>query len=84
MEFDDYLRSKKIDAEKYKAAEKDQYASFKLLFDQIHPDSFTQQKLFLINKIRRTYLLKEEKEQAAPPTPKKLKPKIVPKKPKLS
>lgn len=55
MEFEDYLKSKKIDPEKFKNGNENQYVEFKKLFESIHPNSFTQQKLFLINKIRRTY-----------------------------
>ncbi|WP_370089067.1 hypothetical protein [Ekhidna sp.] len=84
MEFEEYLKGKKIDSEKYKAAEPKQYADFKGLFDQMHPESFTQQKLFLINQIRRAYKF-EEIEEIKKPTPKPaMRPKIKPLKPKTS
>lgn len=63
MKFDEYLTGKKIDSKKYKQAEPVQYEEFKVIFDQMHPESFTQQKLFLINKIRRAYKLEEHVEE---------------------
>ncbi|MEP1096684.1 MAG: hypothetical protein ABJG78_16325 [Cyclobacteriaceae bacterium] len=81
--FEDYLQSKKIDPKKFMDADQTRYEEFEKLFDQVHPESFTQQKLFLINKIRRKYILEETViEESTSPT-KKLKPKILPK-PKLS
>ena len=66
MEFKEYLKDKKIDPEKFKAGDPAQYDEFKRIFDQVHPNSFTQQKLFLINKIRRSYQLKEQQEVKKP------------------
>lgn len=83
QDFEEYLRSKKIDPKKFKASDQSKYAEFKLLFDQIHPDSFTQQKLFLINRIRRKYILQEFTAEVSAAPSKKIKPKILPK-PKLS
>lgn len=84
MEFEEYLKGKKIDPEKYKAAEPEQYADFKSLFDQMHPESFTQQKLFLINQIRRAYKLEDTAEiKKSAPKP-AMRPKIKPLKPKTS
>ena len=60
MDFKNYLIKKKIDPEAFAKGQPDRYEEFKVLFDQVHPDSFTAQKLFLINPIRRTYPLKEE------------------------
>lgn len=48
----------------------------KKLYDQVHPNSFVAQKLFLINKIRRMYPLQEEAEKAVQRKP-MVKPKIV-------
>ena len=84
MSFDEYLREKKIDPEKFKVEKPDQYQEFLEIFGQIHPNSFTQQKLFLINQIRRNFLLKDQKEPAKPAAPKAMKPKIKPLKPKTS
>lgn len=57
MNFDDYLISKKIDAEKYRVSAPDQYENLANIFRQVSPKSFTDQKLFLINGIRRMYPL---------------------------
>ncbi|MEO9483466.1 MAG: hypothetical protein ABJG47_08485 [Ekhidna sp.] len=84
MLFDEYLTGKKIDPEKYKKAEPTQYAEFRQLFDQLHPDSFTQQKLFLINKIRRAHKLEGVTEVKTTTPSKAMRPKIKPLKPKTS
>lgn len=84
MLFAEYLSSKKIDSVSFSAAEP---ALFQLLnqeFDQMHPHSFTQQKLFLINPIRRKYPLQVPKtESTAPAVAGKPKPVMRPK-PKMS
>jgi len=54
-EFGDYLTRKKIDPLSFQRNEPQLYKEFKIIFDQVHPDSFTAQKLYLINKIRRKY-----------------------------
>lgn len=59
MTFSEYLISKKIDEQKFKAAEPLRFEEWRALFEQVHPDSFTMQKKFHINPIRRTYLLDE-------------------------
>ncbi len=84
MLFDEYLTGKKIDPTKFKQAEPTQYADFKVLFDQVHSESFTQQKLFLINKIRRSYQLVEQAEEKKASPAKAMRPKIKPLKPKTS
>ncbi|MEQ6167864.1 MULTISPECIES: hypothetical protein [unclassified Ekhidna] len=84
MEFKEYLKDKKIDPDKFKVGDPAQYDEFKQIFDQVHPNSFTQQKLFLINKIRRSYQLKEQQEAKKPAAAKTMRPKIKPLKPKTS
>ncbi len=64
MKFEDYLVSKKIDGDFFAKAEPALYNTWKTEFEQMHPNSFTMQKLNLINPIRRKYHLKE-----APPKP---------------
>ena len=59
LTFEDYLISKKIDAPTFQQAEPQLFKSWKIEFEQIHPNSFTVQKFYLINPIRRKYLLKE-------------------------
>ena len=62
MTFDEYLISKKIDSLSFKTTEPTLWAKFNDLFEQMHPKSFTMQKLNLINGIRRKYQLKETEE----------------------
>lgn len=78
MDFHTWLSGKKIDEVAFKKAEPDQYQQLKSVFDQVHPDSFTAQKLFLINPIRRKYPLKVEAVVTAP-KPKAARPMIRPK-----
>jgi len=62
MDFESYLIKKKIDPKAFAKGQPDRFEEFRQLFGQVHPDSFTAQKLFLINSTRRAYLLKEETE----------------------
>ena len=75
-DFKTYLRQKKIDSKAFASAETEKFMELKKLFDQVHPNSFTAQKLFLINKIRRNYPLQEEEEKPVQRKP-MVKPKIV-------
>ncbi len=76
MTFEEYLTSKKIDPVRFKRAEPAQFESFEKLFQELHPNSFTAQKLFLINQIRRRFTLKEEATKLAKKP--QMKPKIAP------
>lgn len=58
MTFEEYLASKKIDGVAFQAAEPDRWAEWKKLFEHVSPASFTSQKLYLINPVRRKYTLK--------------------------
>ncbi len=58
MEFDEYLRLKKIDPELFRAAEPNRYAEWARLFAQLSAESFTAQKKFLINDTRRLYMIR--------------------------
>jgi hypothetical protein len=60
MEFEEYLRLKKIDPDTFKARDNGRFEEWKELFVTLHPDSFTAQKKFLVNEIRRRYHLTEE------------------------
>ena len=60
VNFEDYLISKKIDSATFRLAEPAVWESWKTEFEQMHPNSFTAQKLYLINPIRRKYTLKVE------------------------
>lgn len=79
MTFEEYLIEKKIDAREFKAREPDRWNEWVLLFDQVSPASFTSQKLYLINPLRRKYPLPQAAVPARPdPAPPKpvIKPKI--------
>lgn len=59
MEFDEYLKLKKIDAEAFKAADPGRFREWEELFATMHPESFTAHKKFLVNETRRRYHLDE-------------------------
>lgn len=63
--FEVFLQSKRIDSEAFRTAEPAVWQSWKEEFDQMHPASFTVQKLNLINAVRRKYIAKN----ATPITP---------------
>jgi len=69
MSFEEFLATKKIDSTNFKESEPAQWAHFSDIFKQMHPKSFTMQKLNLINGIRRKFPLKVE------PVIKELEPK---------
>lgn len=60
MEFVDYLIQKKIDPSLFEKKDKETFVSWKLEFEQMHPESFTAQKKFKINPLRRKLLLRSE------------------------
>jgi hypothetical protein len=60
MNFRDYLTSKKIDTEAFRRAEPALWATWDAEFAEMHPSSFTAQKLYLINPVRRKYTLQIE------------------------
>ncbi len=57
MSFEEYLTSKNIDSQAFKTAEPEQWQQWAALFEQVHPNSFTEQKKFLLNSTRRRFLL---------------------------
>jgi hypothetical protein len=57
--FEDFLVSKKIDSHAFKTAEPVVWDAWKKDFNEMHPASFTVQKLNLINLVRRKYLLSQ-------------------------
>lgn len=61
MDFEAYLVSKKIDSNLFRSQESLLWNAWKTEFEQLHPNSFTAQKLYLINPVRRKYPLKIEK-----------------------
>lgn len=81
MDLNTYLINKKIDPEQLLLQESERYHQFKSLLSEMHPDSFTAQKLFLINQLRRKYPLEKA---AAPEEPiirptQPARPKMIPK-----
>ncbi len=58
MTFEEYLTSKKINVAAFRNGETSRFVEWQQLFEQVHPDSFTAQKKFLLNDVRRRYLLR--------------------------
>ncbi|PWK29349.1 hypothetical protein LV89_00189 [Arcicella aurantiaca] len=58
MVFEQYLEQKNIDSEKFLWENPENFQELKIIFNQVSPESFTAQKKFLINKLRRKYQLK--------------------------
>ena len=67
---------KKIDSDLFKNAEPKQWEEFNKLFYQVSIKSFTMQKLFLLNHLRRKYHLVPKEETKPKPIKKKFKPVI--------
>lgn len=80
-EFEEYLNGKKIDPQQFKAAEPERWQDFEQLFYQVHPNSFTQQKLFLLNPLRRRYPYKPPETTEEVPKKKAARPVMRRKKP---
>jgi hypothetical protein len=74
MSFEEYLTSKKINSDAFKTAEPLLWQEWNGLFSQMSPASFTAQKLYLINPIRRKYQLKESPAQVSAGLSKSLRP----------
>ncbi|MCW5910402.1 MAG: hypothetical protein KIT62_04980 [Cyclobacteriaceae bacterium] len=83
MNFEEYLIGKRIDEVAFRAAEPVLWKEWNNLFDQVSPTSFTAQKLYLINPIRRKYPLKVAEAETAPKPAVAAKPVMKPK-PKIS
>ena len=77
-EFKEYLLNKKIDWKSFEENEADRFSEFSVQFFQMHPDSFTSQKLYLINQIRRRYPVDFSITEETPKIKKQVKPKIIP------
>ena len=60
MNLTEYFISKKIDPDKFKIKEIDVWIKLEEEFKEMHPKSFTNQKLYLINSWRRRYPLQKE------------------------
>lgn len=73
MTWEEYCIKKKIDSSAFQKTDPEKWSELKTIFEQVHPNSFTEQKKFLINDLRRKYRLAEEvkkeegpKKSAAP------------------
>lgn len=81
MNFEEYLISKKIDSQALRTTEPDLWNEWNGLFEVMSPASFTAQKLYLINPIRRKYQLKniepvsDQKKDSAPASKPVMRPK---------
>jgi hypothetical protein len=60
MDFNDYLISKNIVPADFKEQDENLFSTWERTFLQMHPNSFTEQYKFQLNKIRRKYPLKSE------------------------
>lgn len=58
MQFDDYLILKRVDPHHFLTNNPTLYTEWKSLFTQVHPDSFTTLKKFLLNNVRRKHHLR--------------------------
>jgi hypothetical protein len=67
MKFEDYLTSKKIDSGLFRERQPDVWLSWKKEFEQLNLNSFTAQKLYLLNPVRRKYLLKSDNDLTSSP-----------------
>lgn len=62
MDFEEYLKGKKIDSEKFKKSEPETFTDWKNEFGQMSAESFSFQKKFKLNPIRLKYHLKSENQ----------------------
>ena len=63
MTFEEYLASKKIHSEKFREGDNGLWSEWKNLFEQLHPESFSAQKLFSVNAVRRRFPSSERKKR---------------------
>jgi hypothetical protein len=69
VNFDEYLHSKKIDSAAFRAGEEDLWEGWKKEFQLLSESSFTSQKLYLINPIRRKYPFTKDIQINTSPAP---------------
>jgi hypothetical protein len=62
MTWEEYCIKKKIDNLAFQKGEAKKWKELKSMFEQMHPNSFTEQKKFLINDLRRKYQLAKNVE----------------------
>jgi hypothetical protein len=76
LSFEAYCRKKKIDPALFLQSDPDRFREWKTIFEQVHPDSFTEQKKFLLNPIRKLYLLIATEEEKKTEDVAKAKPMV--------
>lgn len=59
-DFDQYLIAKKINPGRFRKAMETQYKEFRVIFNEVSPSSFTAQKLFWLNRLRREFPLSDQ------------------------
>jgi hypothetical protein len=74
--FENYLETKNIDPQLFANRDPENFADLKSFFDQTGSTSFSQQKLFLVNPLRRLYPLKREEGPKSARIKKSFNPKI--------
>lgn len=62
-DFNQYLKAKKINPHRFKEAMETRYLEFLQVFDKVSSASFTAQKLFWLNRLRREFPLPAEQEE---------------------
>ena len=62
-DFNQYLKAKKINPHCFKESMGTRYLEFLQVFDKVSPASFTAQKLFWLNRLRREFPLPAEQEE---------------------
>ncbi len=60
MDLKEYCQIKKIDPAAFQVNEPERWNEFSAILNEVHPESLTQQKKFLINELRRKYPVKVE------------------------
>ena len=75
LTFEEYCRKKKIDPVLFLQGDPERYREWEVIFNQVHPDSFTEQKKFLINPTRKQYLLIQPKGESITAAPSNVSPK---------
>lgn len=80
MNFEEFLIAKKIDPIRFKKGDQSTFEEWNKDYNLMHPDSFTQRKLFKINAIRREFQLKDSENSNEDKTKKtSIRPVIKPK-----
>lgn len=61
-DFDQYLKAKKINPVRFREGMNSRYLEFLDVFKSVSPASFTAQKLFWLNRLRREFPLPADQE----------------------